>query len=96
MEVTEVIIYTIKKEHRANTSQILTDLRKVVKDIKGFKTIKSFNACNDESKLMDLVSWKSLEDAKNAKEAFEANPEYGRIASYFEDMEYFNQFYSFM
>ncbi len=96
MEVTEVIIYTIKKEHRKNTEQILTALRTVVKEIKGFKDIKSFNGCNDETKLMDLVIWESLEDANNSKDIFRANQEYARISSYFDEMEYFNQFYSYL
>lgn len=96
MEVTEVIIYKIKEQHRADTKKILTDLRAIVKEIDGFKSIQSFNGCNDASQLMDLVCWKSLEAANNSKDAFRANSEYNSISSYFDEMSYFNQFYSYL
>lgn len=96
MEVTEVIIYKIKEQHRAETKAILTDLRAIVKTIDGFKSIQSFNGCSDESQLMDLVCWNSLEAANNSKDTFKANPKYNRIASYFDEMSYFNQFYSYL
>ena len=96
MEVTELMIYKIKEKHRDNSKEILMDLRTVVNKIKGLKSIKSYNGCNDENQLMDLVVWESIEAANNSKEQFHSDPDYEKIAGYFEEMEYFNQFYSYL
>jgi len=96
MEVKEVIIYSIKEEHQKNTNQILTDLRQLVKTMDGFKDIKSYHVCDDKNKLMDHVTWESIEAAKGAVEAFKQKPEYAKIADYFNEVEHFNHYYFFM
>ncbi|MEL6562622.1 MAG: hypothetical protein AAFQ94_30920 [Bacteroidota bacterium] len=96
MEVTELMIYKIKEKHRGNTKDILTDLRTVVNKIEGLKSIKSYSGCNDKDQLMDLVIWESIEAANNSKEQFHSDPDYERIAGYFDEMDYFNQFYAYL
>ena len=96
MEVTEVVIYTLKEEYREQTKQVLTELRNLVQEMDGLKSIKSFHSCNEAHKLMDHVTWASEEDAKKAVDAFKTLPQYGEIVSKFEETIHFDQYNFFM
>jgi len=95
MEVKEVIIYNVKEKYKDQVSDIIDRLRVVVKDLAGLKEIKSFHTCSDPTKLMDTVTWDSLENAQEAMKTIKKHPEYERINDYFEEVIYFNHFYFF-
>lgn len=96
MEVKEVIIYTIKEAYRDQTKELLTELRQKVKQLKGFKNIVSYHSCEHPEKLMDHVTWESIEDAKNAIGTFKNDPGYGEIAAKFNETIHFDHYYFFM
>ncbi len=96
MEAKEVIIYSIKESYKNQVSEIITQLRALVKDLKGLKDIKSYHTCDNPLKLMDHVTWESLEDAKQAMSTVKKHPDYEKINAYFEEVTYFNHFYFLM
>ncbi|MEL7148070.1 MAG: hypothetical protein AAFO69_16970 [Bacteroidota bacterium] len=96
MEVKEVIIYTIKEAHRANTKALLTELRQMVKELKGFKDIASYQSFEHPERLMDHVTWESIEDARAAIDTFKNHPAYGAIVSKFDETIHFDHYYFFM
>ncbi|MGB3467937.1 MAG: antibiotic biosynthesis monooxygenase [Cyclobacteriaceae bacterium] len=95
MEVTEVIVYSIKEAHKDQTGQILKELHEIVDKMEGMISQSTFSACDDPEKFMDFIRWKSSEDVENAKNIFESEPAYAKIMSYFDEMEYFKQFYDY-
>lgn len=96
MEVKEVIIYTIKEAHRGDTKAILTELREKVKHLKGFKNIVSYHSCEHPEKMMDHVTWESIEHARAAVDTFKNDPGYGEIAAKFDETIHFDHYYFFM
>ncbi len=64
--VVELVIYQIKPENKADFPALLPQVRKAVRQMKGFVSYKNFRAAKAENTIMDLVVWESLEDAKNA------------------------------
>lgn len=96
MEVKEVIIYTIKEAHRNKSKEILTELRERVRHLSGFKDIVSYHSVEHPEKMMDHVTWASIEDARGAVETFKNDPDYGRIASNFDETIHFDHYYFYM
>lgn len=64
--VVELVIYQIKPENKEDFPTLLPQVRKTVRQMKGFVSYKNFRAAKAENTIMDLVVWESLEDAKNA------------------------------
>lgn len=95
MEVTEVIVYSIRKEHKERTEEILKELHQIVNAMEGLLSLETFKACNEPDTLMDFIRWDSMESVNAAKELFRSLPAYGKIAGYFEEMEYFKQFHKY-
>ena len=79
--VTEVVIYQIKAEKIKDFTAILEKVRANVCNAPGFvsyKTLRWMKEPNEfiasENTFIDIVEWKTLEDAANAMKAAEQNP----------------------
>ena len=84
--VTEVVIYQIKAEKRKDFSAILEKVRANVSQAPGFVSYKTLSWMREpnefissENTFIDIVEWKTLDDATNAMKAAEQNPAFGEF-----------------
>ena len=84
--VTEVVIYQIKAEKIKDFPAILEVVRTNLSKVPGFvsyKTLRWTKEPNEfiasENTFIDIVEWKTLEDAANAMKAGEQNPVFGEF-----------------
>jgi len=84
--VTEVVIYQIKAEKIKDFPAILEKVRANVSNAPGFvsyKTLRWTKEPNEfiasENAFIDIVEWKTLDDAANAMKVAEQNPAFGEF-----------------
>ena len=65
-EVLEVVIYKINKEYDGDMKRVLNQVRSAVYEMPGFVSYNTFSSSDKELVYMDLVKWKSAEEAKAA------------------------------
>ena len=84
MTTTEVVLYQIKADKVAHYSEISKIADSFLKTRSGFinRTVKQDR--KDDALFLDIVEWKTLEDAEKANEAFQNEP---TLVPFFEAFE---------
>lgn len=70
-QVTEVVIYKIKKEHVLDFDSVAMQIKEEVKMLKGFISIETKAHTDDEGVFKDVCIWETKQDALNAFEKFQ-------------------------
>lgn len=95
-DVIELVVYRIKPEAQKNyVSTCIEHFRQLVMSLEGFIAYEFYQGCHDRNFFVDLVHWRSLEDAENAArqvKIIQQQPDYANYLGAFEKLELFSHF----
>ena len=94
-EVTEVAIYRISSHRAGRFLSILTDFRSQVSRLNGFIDYRTFQDKNRPSQYIDLLHWRTLEQATAASDQVKNSPRFRPFTESIDSLIVYGEFYPF-
>ncbi len=90
--VYELVVYKIKSEYADNYNEVLETAREHVRNFSGMLEYQTFRSADNELIFMDLVKWRSLEEAQDASRKVEKMKELAPFMAAFEEIKFMDHF----
>lgn len=90
-EILEVVVYKIKPQYLDTYTLRLDELHALMKNLKGFISIQTFQSQDVRTQFVDQCLWESLTDAQKAAQDVNAMPEFQIFFAMMDTVIYFDQ-----
>lgn len=94
-EVTEIAIYRILDIENKTFQNLLTDFRKQVSDLKGFKSYITLQDIHHPNIYIDILPWSNINAALAASDSVKSGVKYKPFTSAIDSLVAYGEFYPF-
>lgn len=94
-EVTEIAIYRILETQNANFQSLLTDFRKQVSQLKGFKSYITLQDVHNPNIYIDILPWSNINTALDASDSVKNGAKYQPFTLAIDSLFAYGEFYPF-
>lgn len=88
----ELVVYKIKSDHLEEYNEILETAREHIRQFPGMLGYQTFRSAESGHVFMDLVKWRSLEEALDAAQKVEKMKEFAPFMAAFEEIKFMDHF----
>lgn len=80
-KIMDIVIFKLKENETGSKSLLIGKWDTFLEQNPGFISRRLLQSANEADKVIDIIEWRSAEDANNAFEQMKSNPDFAKINS---------------